>query len=169
MKSLTLVFLLTFSFNTFAQTCLGNVARTAPDGDFEEVTDTEIRQISTGLVWQRCALGQTWGNNSCEGDATKFTWSQALEAAWQANDENRQGWRLPNLKELATLTERACVRPAIPTAYFPQTPSDDFWTSTPSVSDPLRAWVVAFFNASHSIKAKDRAIYVRLVRTDVAE
>jgi hypothetical protein len=36
------------------------------------------------------------------------------------------------------------------------------------MSDPERAWVVAFFNSSNSIKEKNRAVFVRLVRTPTA-
>lgn len=151
--------------STFAQECLSDGLETTPSDNFEAVTTTSVLDVTTDLVWRRCSEGQTWDGSTCSGEAIKYTWQQALKLAQQASNEDLLGWRLPNVKELATLTERDCVRPAINSSIFPATPPDDFWTSTPSADDPDRAWVVAFFNASHSIKEKDRFIYVRLVRT----
>ena len=165
MKILVLLFGLMLSFSSLAQTCLADGIETTEDDEFEDLGDGTALHIATNLVWQRCALGQTWSGTTCTGTATKYNWQEALQAA-QASDVNSLlGWRIPNIKELATITERQCVRPAINTTIFPNTPPDDFWTSTPSLEDPLRSWVVAFFNASHSIKEKDRYVYVRLVRT----
>lgn len=156
-------------FSVNAQTCLADGLETTPSANFSELTSGNVWHQTTDLVWQRCALGQTWTGTTCSGDAIQYTWQEALALAQQASDTDLLGWRLPNVKELATLTERDCVRPAINATLFPETPPDDFWTSTPSTSDPDRAWVVAFFNASHSIKEKDRFIYVRLVRNYVNE
>ncbi len=148
-----------------AQECLSDGLETTPNDNFTAVTTSTLLDVTTDLVWRRCSEGQTWNGSTCEGEAIKYTWQEALQLAHQASDEDLLGWRLPNVKELASITERDCVRPAVNSALFPATPPDDFWTSTPSADDPDRAWVVAFFNASHSIKEKDRFIYVRLVRT----
>ncbi|MDM7861935.1 DUF1566 domain-containing protein [Alteromonas sp. ASW11-36] len=167
MRIKTIVLLLSglcFSAGTMAQTCLANIPPTTPTNEFIELTTQQIKHQRTGLVWMRCAIGQTWDGNTCEGDAEQLTWQQALQVAHGYELESTLGWRVPNIKELATLTERQCVRPSINTSFFPDTPEDDFWTSTPSVSDPQRAWVVAFFNSSNSLKDKDRFVFVRLVR-----
>lgn len=158
-------FLTSVSISTIAQECLSDGLETTPNDNFEAVTTSTLLDTTTDLVWRRCAEGQTWDGSTCNGEAVKYTWQQALQLAHEASNEDLLGWRLPNVKELATITERDCVRPAINSSLFPATPPDDFWTSTPSADDPDRAWVVAFFNASHSIKEKDRFIYVRLVRT----
>lgn len=166
MQTLLIATLLTStSMATFAQECLSDGLETTPNDNFEAVTTSSLLDTTTDLVWRRCAEGQTWNGSTCSGEAVKYTWQQALKLAHEASNEDLLGWRLPNVKELATLTERDCVRPAINSSLFPATPPDDFWTSTPSADDPDRAWVVAFFNASHSIKEKNRFIYVRLVRT----
>ncbi len=162
---LATTFLASASLSSYAQQCLSDGLETTPNDNFETVTTSSLLDTTTDLVWRRCSEGQTWDGSTCSGEAVKYTWQQALKLAQQASNEDLLGWRLPNVKELATLTERDCVRPAINSSLFPATPPDDFWTSTPSADDPDRAWVVAFFNASHSIKEKDRFIYVRLVRT----
>lgn len=156
-----------FSATLMAQTCLGDGIETAGEDDFEDLGGGEVLHIETQLIWQRCSLGQTWNGTTCTGTATKYNWQEALIAAQEADAVDLAGLRLPNIKELSTITERLCVRPAINEAIFPNTPPDDFWTSTPSLEDPVRSWVVAFFNASHSIKEKDRFVYVRLVRTQL--
>ena len=153
------------SVQVSAQTCLSSGLEPTPETDFSEVTSSPYLHDTTDLVWKRCAEGQTWDGTTCAGEAVKYTWQEALQLAQEASNEDLLGWRLPNVKELAAIAERQCVRPAVNSTLFPETPPDDFWTSTPSSDDPDRAWVVAFFNASHSIKEKDRYIYVRLVRT----
>ncbi len=165
MKRLLPLVFCAFTASGLAQTCLTSGIETTPDDNFSELTDGTVLHVTTDLVWQRCAQGQTWDGTTCNGEATKYTWQEALELAHEASASDLLGWRLPNVKELASLTERLCVRPAINATFFPATAPDDFWTSTPSTSDPDRAWVVAFFNASHSIKQKDRYVSVRLVRS----
>lgn len=160
-----LVILVFLPSTLLAQNCLKGVDKTADSSDFTTHDDGTVTHNKTGLMWMRCSLGQAWQNGSCSGEASKLSWQQALKAAHGYQYANKDGWRLPNVKELATITERACVRPAIDEGLFPNTPSDDFWTSTPSVRDPNRAWVAAFFNSSNSIKAKTLFVYARLVRS----
>lgn len=165
MKALLTGLLLAVSPVCVAQYCLTTGEETTPDANFTALDDAQVLHTTTQLVWQRCAQGQQWDGTTCTGQAKKYTWQEALQLAHEANDESQAGWRLPNVKELASVTDRLCVRPAINETFFPNTPPDDFWTSTPSLTDTQRAWVVAFFNSSHSIKQKDRFVYVRLVKT----
>lgn len=153
------------SFHAQAQTCISGIAETTPTSQFIDNADGTVTDSATRLMWMQCSLGQTWTNGSCVGDADPLNWQQALQTAHGFEFASVDGWRLPNIKELATLTERQCVRPAINSALFPNTPADDYWSSTPSLSDPQRAWVVAFFNSSNSIKQKDLFVFARLVRT----
>jgi hypothetical protein len=133
--------------------------------EFIDNADGTATDASLGLVWMRCSLGQTWEDETCNGDASELTWQQALQTAHGYEYAEKLGWRVPNMKELASLTERSCVRPAINELFFPNTSSDNYWTSTPSVIDPERAWVIAFFNSSNSLKDKNLFVFTRLVRT----
>ena len=148
-----------------SQTCLPDFDATAQTEEFVDNTDGTATDVSLGLIWMRCSLGQTWINETCSGDASELTWQQALQAAHGYEYAQQLGWRVPNMKELASLTERSCVRPAINEMFFPNTSSDDYWTSTPSAVDPKRAWVIAFFNSSNSLKDKSLFVFTRLVRT----
>ncbi len=148
-----------------AQTCLTTGEETSPEENFVENGDGTVTDITTGLMWMQCSVGQTWSTDGCSGDPDELDWQQALQFALGYQYASQDGWRVPNMKELATIAERNCVRPSINEDIFPSTPSDDFWTSTPSVSDPDRAWVIAFFNSSNSLKDKDLFVFTRLVRT----
>ncbi|WP_296046891.1 DUF1566 domain-containing protein [uncultured Alteromonas sp.] len=168
-RLITVCFSLMAMAQVSARECLTNAVETTPDDVFSAVTADTILHIPTGLIWQRCALGQTWSNDTCTGDAEQLTWQQALLYAREYDAELLEGWRMPNVKELASLTERNCVRPSVNSTFFPATPQDSFWTSTPSLNDAERVWTVAFFNASYSIKEKQRAVYLRLVRTNLPD
>ncbi|NVK54267.1 MAG: DUF1566 domain-containing protein [Alteromonadaceae bacterium] len=167
---LRFLLIILISASPLAQECLSSAVETTPEDAFTETDTAEtVLHTTTNLVWQRCAVGQTWDGDTCTGEAEPMTWQQALTYAQQFDSERLEGWRVPNVKELSSLTERNCVRPAINSGIFPATPKDSFWTSTPSYNDPLRAWTVAFFNASHSIKEKQLSVYLRLVKTNLPD
>jgi hypothetical protein len=114
----------------------GAVCRTDIPGDLNVADWTTGTNVTsgdmmtdtiTGLVWQRCALGQTWNGNSCSGASNTYTWSQALVAARAAGN----GWRLPNAKELDAMLDRRCASPAVNPTLFPGAQNGKAWTSTP--------------------------------------
>ncbi|MEP0356665.1 DUF1566 domain-containing protein [Paraglaciecola sp.] len=148
-----------------AQTCLSDFDSSIQETEFTDNSDGTATDKGLGLIWMRCSIGQTWENETCTGDGLELTWQEALLIAHGYEYADSLGWRLPNMKELASLTERSCVRPAINELFFPNTYSDDYWTSTPSVIDPQRAWVIAFFNSSNALKDKNLTVFTRLVRT----
>ncbi|MHB8815451.1 MAG: Lcl C-terminal domain-containing protein [Steroidobacteraceae bacterium] len=74
-------------------------------------------------------------------------------------------WRLPTVEELFLLADRTRVRPAIDTDFFPDTPSDWFWTSTLWASSPSDdAWSVYFGNGSSYWGSQSYEGFVRAVR-----
>lgn len=164
---LLIVFYLLFTSTAFAQVCLSNIPESAAEASFIDHEDGTVTHTKTGLMWMRCSLGQTWdqADKVCTGDAQPLTWQQALNTAYDYQYVSKSDWRLPNIKELSSILERRCARPSINATVFPNTQSDDYWTSTPSAIDPLRSWVVAFFTGSNGLKDKTLFPYVRLVRT----
>lgn len=166
MKKSLIGIILATSFSVNSQTCLTTVASTTPDSNFTDNLDGTITDITTGLTWMKCSIGQSYDatNLTCTGEATQFSWEDALEAAYGYEFNDSSAWRMPNVKELASITERSCVRPSINETMFPATPSDDFWSSTPSLATAGDIWVVAFFNSSNSLKSSESSIYLRLVR-----
>lgn len=132
--------------------------------DASEVTDSQ-----TGLVWRRCAEGMTWNGGTCTGTASAYTHEAALVRA-----KSQTGWRLPNVRELASIVDRSRMNPAIDLVAFPATSSGWYWTSSPYAGDSVYAWAVGFdygvvtsYNRNGIINnggTIDYTIAVRLVR-----
>jgi hypothetical protein len=134
-------------------------SRYQPNAAGDEVTDT-----TTGLVWRRCAEGQTWNGSTCAGNGQSMTWEAALASAKTQASSTGQAWRLPNAKELTSLVKYSQILPAIDTKAFPNTPSTWFWSSTPYLGDPAYAWYVAFNYGYVDLDTHDGNSSVRLVR-----
>ena len=67
------------------------------------VVDAEAK-----LVWLRCALGQSWQDGRCAGEALMLSRADAHDRVQQLNAERHQGidqWRLPTIVELAGLRQ----------------------------------------------------------------
>jgi hypothetical protein len=123
-------------------------------GSGAEVTDTQ-----TGLIWARCSANQTTSGADCSGDAGTYTHEQALAYA-----TSQAGWRLPNMKELASLTDRGCQSPTIDATAFPATPSSIYWSSSANTGDPKSAWGVFFGYGYVNFYVRSTSNAVRLVR-----
>lgn len=144
------------------QACNAKITNTTPGHQFT-VNGQEVTDNKTGLIWQKCTLGQS--GNSCSGNSLDYTWSGALQAANAERQQTGKSWRLPNLKELLSITEEPCSNPAINIALFPNTNPSEYWSSSPSASDSNKAWIVRFDKGfSDDNEAKSSLFYVRLVR-----
>ena len=74
-------------------------------------------------------------------------------------------WRVPTVEELFCLADRTRRAPAIDTDYFPETPSDWFWSSTVDASSPSNvAWCVSFVNGHSYWDRQYDGSFVRAVR-----
>ena len=128
-----------------AQTCDASQPLAAPDSRYQQAGATVLDK-TTGLVWLRCPLGMNWDGTTCTGTRATFTWQQALQQADTSTAGGYSDWRLPNVRELASLVEPACYGPAINLRVFPNTPGEGFWSSSPYVGDTYDAWSVDFGN-----------------------
>ena len=123
--------------------------------------------MDTGLIWQK------------EITPDIYTWQQALsycenlilnnDGEWTIGTSNASGikyddWRLPNVNELQSLMEHTLHHPSIDTAYFPETPSSDYWSSTTLARSPDYAWYANFSYGNVSSYGKSSSRYVRAVR-----
>ncbi len=151
--------------SAWAATCNDNIPETTPTAAFDlSATDGTVIHNATGLMWSRCALGQTWSNNTCEGTASTHSWTSALTEAGNSTLAGYNDWRVPNLKELASIVERRCHSPAVNEIVFPATPGSFFWSASVYVFSATEAWVVSF-NVGHAfIDVKGDTDRVRLVR-----
>ena len=125
----------------------------------------EVKDNKTQLVWRRCSEGMSWSVNACVGSASNLTHQAALQQAAKVATNTGVAWRLPNVKELASIVDRSRSNPAIDTLVFPATPSNAFWSSSPYVGYSGYAWVV-YFDGGSVYGSGDRygSLPVRLVR-----
>lgn len=148
--------------------CAGNentaITATTPSADFSDNGDGTVTHHKTGLIWQRCSLGQSWDGTDCTGTATTLTWQRALAAGAQNTLGGFSDWRLPNKNELASIVEYRCSRPAINSQAFPNTPSSWYLSSSPNALDSYFAWGVYFDYGEVYYGDKPYSSYVRLVR-----
>lgn len=109
-------------------------------GSFVLSGDTALDR-RTGLVWQRCAAGQTLaGPGTCGGVPRTYSLEESRRLG-------QNGWRLPTVDELKTLLDRGRKRaPLIDTDVFPMTESDprDYWTATPYGHSRDQVFCVSF-------------------------
>jgi len=94
----------------------------APPDQYSAVADGEVRDNYTGLVWQS------------GGSDDMLSWQEAVDYC-DGLDLNGNSWRLPSIRELATLVDEAQVAPAINREMFPDTKygarSNDWYWATP--------------------------------------
>ncbi len=146
-----------------AQTCRDDIRATAPDSRYQDNGNGTVTDLATGLIWKQCAEGRS-GAGCATGSAQTFTWQAALQHAEAAVFAGSSLWRLPNKNELASLVERRCYDPAINSRFFPNTPSNWFWSSSPDADYSGYAWLVYFSDGYVSDSKKYYTRYVRLVR-----
>lgn len=157
MKKLAAIILSTALFSTMAnaQLCNDSISLSTPSAQFQ-VSNDEVLDYRSNLIWQRCSVGQSWTGSGCSGAADSLNWAQALSAG-------TSGWRLPNIKELLSIVEVSCASPSINESIFPDTADSFFWTSSPYVNNN-QAWLVSFTDGNDEGGDKASAGAVRLVR-----
>jgi hypothetical protein len=148
-----------------AQTCNSNIPEATPASQF--VIDAQkgiVLDKATGLMWKRCAEGRS-GADCSSGSVATYNWGQALVQAANSAYAGYSDWRLPNLKELASLVEERCYGPAINLTVFPGTASDGYWAASPYANVPVYAWNVAFDGGYSGYDYRYYGLAVRLVRS----
>lgn len=166
-KVLALLMLVSLGVQAADCTNAGIQPSTDESSDFQVFADGTVVDNTTGLMWMRCTLGQSWMNATCTGTAQKMGWDKLIDV----NNLNKSGgfagkqdWRLPNINELRSIVEDCRSSPAINTVLFPATPPTKFWTASPYVSISTNAWLVDFSQGRDNFEPKTNANYVRLVR-----
>ena len=135
---------------------------TTPTSDFilDDVNGTAYHK-TTGLTWKRCSEGQSWDsvNKTCTGGGPAYTWSAALSLA-------SGEWRLPNVKELASIVEESSGSyPVVNARVFPNTiVSPFYWSASPYAPNAGYAWYVTFYNGTAYVDNVGNLNAVRLVR-----
>ena len=84
---------------------------------FNDNGDGTITDTATGLIWQ-------------QRENPAMNWESALAFCEGFSLGGYSDWRLPNIKELAFLTDDTKLNPSINTSFFPDTVSSVYWAST---------------------------------------
>jgi Protein of unknown function (DUF1566) len=153
------------------QTCdTRSYSLSSPSARFEDNGDGTVTDRQTRLMWMRCSVGQTWSGGTCAGEVADRTLQSAREAAQQVNQRGAffyTDWRVPQIHELATITERQCENPRINLQLFPNTPAGFYWTATsrPAANAQASAFALSFGADGVRYESKAEANHVRLVRS----
>lgn len=129
-------------------------------------------------VWASAPPGRyTKGNGTVTDTKTKLTWQQAVGPSmmtWAAAKTycaglgatlGGTGWRLPTVKELATLVDTSVSSgPAIDLTFFPDAPTVGYWSGTLVANSPSFAWVVSATDGSEGEAPISGAWSTRCVR-----
>ncbi|MEY2633707.1 MAG: hypothetical protein RIR00_2361 [Pseudomonadota bacterium] len=122
---------------------------TAAQAAFIDQGNGTVIDLDSGLTWQRCAVGQT-----CQGQAGSFNWAEAAALSGQVDFAGTSDWRLPTIRELATLARPRSPKPSLDNQAFPATPASTFWSATQLSFDDWLAWQVDFNDGSVLLNAR---------------
>jgi Protein of unknown function (DUF1566) len=95
---------------------------------FSDNNDGSITDNLTNLVWQKTPAPDS------------MTWENALVYAQNLSIGGQNDWRVPNIKELQSLSDVSMANPAVSTAIFPNIGIKKYWASTSLPNQITRAW-----------------------------
>ena len=154
------------------QACQGATS-SLPSARFHDNGDGTVTDVESKLMWMVCSSGQQRQGQRCVGAADLLGWTEAQRHADRTNRDGAaffNDWRLPALRELATITDRGCRDPLSPRtnlAVFPGTPAAPYWSATarPGENAGERVLALSFGAEGVMLARKDERFHVRLVRT----
>jgi Protein of unknown function (DUF1566) len=154
------------------QACNGGPS-SLPSARFHDNGDGTVTDVESKLMWMRCSSGQQRQDERCVGAAELLGWADTQRHAEKINRDGAaffNDWRVPALRELATITDRGCrdsLGPRTNLAVFPGTPAAPFWSSTarPGENAGERVLALSFGAEGVMLARKDERFHVRLVRT----
>ncbi len=102
--------------------------------------------------------GLAWTRNADLGDGP-VAWDSALSIAESLNAVRlggRKRWRLPNIRELASLTDMGAHSPALPPGHPFTGVAEAYWSATTSIYDPSYAWTLYLIDGPVGVGHKPR-------------
>jgi Protein of unknown function (DUF1566) len=154
---------------TAQQACAGATS-SLPSARFHDNGDGTVTDVESKLMWMRCSSGQQRQDERCVGVADRYGWADAQRHAETVNRDGSaffNDWRVPALRELATITDRGCANPRTNLAVFPGTPAAPYWSSTarPGERADERVLALSFGAEGVMLVGKSERFHLRLVRT----
>ncbi|WP_207682346.1 Lcl domain-containing protein [Desulfonema magnum] len=118
-----------------------------------ENNDETVKDNETKLIWQK------------QGPESPMTWKDALAYCENLSLGGSEEWRLPTIKELASLADLSKSDPAVNAEYFPDiTKNAVYWSATTYLNKPDSAWGMACDLGNDNTYIKSDAFRVRAVR-----
>jgi len=148
--------------------------RDGDDGDFEkgypkapprfvDNGDGTITDNASGLMWVKDPVNDI----GSPFDETRV-WDDAIDECLGLDYAWHSDWRLPNIKELISIVDYKNFDPSIDTAFFPNTKSREYWTSTTMASYTAVTFYVYFTDGELKTYPKGyKFCYARPVRLGV--
>ncbi|ETR70122.1 MAG: hypothetical protein OMM_03465 [Candidatus Magnetoglobus multicellularis str. Araruama] len=167
----------TYSINTQSFTKLDSKGNDLPDSAEnwamvrDNVTDLiwEVKTDDAGIhdkyntyTWYDSNPNTNGGRNGTSGDMTDT--EDFITTLNAAKFGGYSDWRIPTVKELASITSLEKYSLSININYFPHTMSAFYWSSTSYANYTGFAWGVYFYNGHVNFNDKDSSYYVRAVR-----
>ncbi len=119
-------------------------------GDFIK-SGNVVTNTHSQLQWQDDAIG------------SPKTWREAIDYCETLILDGLSGWRLPNINELKSITNKETRSPAAVSA-FTNLGTNQYWSSTTYVASKEKAWLVNFADGKESGGPKSYHKYVICVR-----
>lgn len=123
-----------------------------------------VRDNVTGRIWEAKA-----DDGSIHDKDNLYTYTEAetyVEALNRIKYGGRDNWRIPNLKELASIIDFSKNLPAVNTGYFPDQHPSFYWSSTVCLDDPDFVWGVMFHSGQEINHYKRIRFFLRAVCVD---
>jgi hypothetical protein len=123
----------------------------SPFGDGPRLSDNgdgTVTDQRTGLIWQKI------------GPEKAMTWEEALKYCNGLKLAGYNDWRLPNIKELRSISDDRKVQPSLDKVFFPAAQAAYYWSSTSQCNIPEHAWFVDFASglASYADKPEQHMV-----------
>ncbi|AXR59552.1 DUF1566 domain-containing protein [Leptospira mayottensis] len=142
---------------------------TIPVRSFSDFNNGIVKDNLTGLVWQKCSVGQTWSpiSSLCNiGSITSHNFISALSICKNLNLDGRT-WRLPNVHELRSLLDFPSTTSAkINRTFFPNTPAASQYVTSNSIPGS-QIFRVSFTDGVINTANLSTPNYVRCVSDDL--
>ncbi len=129
-----------------------NVSPDILDAVFNDKANGIVLDLMTGLEWQKNPL------------VMQLTWEQALVYADTCTFAGKSDWRLPNIKELQSISKVQFKYPSIPSFFIGNIQIGKYWSSTTLPNSTNSAWYLQTQFGITSYDAKTLSNYAILVR-----
>jgi hypothetical protein len=136
--------------------------------------DGTVYDTKSGLMWKQCTEGSEgaqcnltstvqYETNRSEAVTYIFNWLKNVNENPNTLGAGFGDWRLPSVKELASLVDRCSTSGAIDATIFPNSKPFSYISTTKSSNDASLFWFVNFKDGTIAV-GPPTDVYIRLVR-----